>query len=203
MRAFTKVIVDYTGCVQLRGPGEMGGFAWTCSMVASLAGCFLATAAYFASVEEGEAVMEEHLAWTMVGCLCLAWIFFFVFFLLVIRTDYIWTYFSFQTGAAWVQSRFLEGRGDEVKKGIHKFNKKLWRGIRGEVKDWTLENWERWEEEQPEWFNEAWKLSVDDDMIPADSLAEMNGAGGASSRRRRSSLGDVLGATGGGGGGAQ
>jgi hypothetical protein len=58
------------------------------------------------------------------------------------------------------------------------------------VKSWTVENWERWEEEEPEWFNDAWKAGVDDDMIPPGSLRKMNAGGSA---RRRSSLGDILG----------
>jgi hypothetical protein len=57
------------------------------------------------------------------------------------------------------------------------------------VKAWTLENWERWEEDKPEWFNAAWKAGVDDDMIPPEILRKLNGG----SQRRRSSLGDLLG----------
>jgi hypothetical protein len=53
-----------------------------------------------------------------------------------------------------------------------------------------MENWERWEEERPEWFSDNFRASVDDDMIPAASLGALKGGGGV---RRRSSLGDVLG----------
>ena len=59
---------------------------------------------------------------------------------------------------------------------------------------WTLENWERWEEEKPAWFNDAFRASVDDGMIPAGALVQMKMQGGGS--RRRSSLGDVLGVRG-------
>jgi hypothetical protein len=52
-----------------------------------------------------------------------------------------------------------------------------------------MENWERWEEEKPTWFNDAFKRMVDDDMIPVESLRRLNGG----SQRRRSSLGDLLG----------
>ena len=58
------------------------------------------------------------------------------------------------------------------------------------MKAWTLENWERWEEEKPAFFNDAFKASVDDDMIPAASLRKLHVAG---SSRRRSSLGEALG----------
>jgi hypothetical protein len=54
-----------------------------------------------------------------------------------------------------------------------------------------MENWERWEEEKPEFFNDAWKASVDDDMIPPASLRALDGG---ASGRRRSSLGDIFGA---------
>ena len=66
----------------------------------------------------------------------------------------------------------------------------MWLSIRDDVKTWTLENWERWEEEKPEFFNDAWKANVDDDMIPPASLRRLNGGASA---RRRSSLGDLLG----------
>jgi hypothetical protein len=61
--------------------------------------------------------------------------------------------------------------------------------IRDDVKDWTMENWERWEEEKPAFFNDAFKASVDDDMIPAESLRGLKVGG----TRKRSSLGDLLG----------
>jgi hypothetical protein len=73
---------------------------------------------------------------------------------------------------------------------VFKYNKKQWLSIRGDVKAWTMENWERWEEEKPAWFDEKWKSKVDDDMIPPASLRKLNGGG---SQRRRSSLGDILG----------
>jgi hypothetical protein len=55
---------------------------------------------------------------------------------------------------------------------------------------YTLENWEHWEEEKPEFFNDNFRGSVEDDMIPAASLRALNIGGNS---RRRSSLGDVLG----------
>ena len=64
--------------------------------------------------------------------------------------------------------------------------------IRDDVKDWTMENWERWEAEKPSFFNDAFRAAVDDDMIPVESLRGMKGEGG---RRRRSSLRDLLGGT--------
>lgn len=80
-------------------------------------------------------------------------------------------------------------------------NKRLWREIREEVREWCLDGWETWEEEEPWWFNDAWKARVDEDMIPGDSLDRLKGEGG---KRRRSSIGDLFRGAGkeeGGGGG--
>jgi hypothetical protein len=73
---------------------------------------------------------------------------------------------------------------------VHGQCRKLWAPIREDVKAWTLENWERWEEEKPEFFDDNLQASVDDDMIPAASLRMMKMAGGE--RRRSVSLSLVM-----------
>ena len=157
----------------------------------ALAASFVATHIYYASLEEeNKEVMKEGYAWMMVGGLSGGLICFEAAFLLHMKPGFWGTFFSTQTGYQYVQSKFLR-EGDENKKAVFKYNKKLWLSIRGDVKAWTLENWERWEEEKPAFFNDAWKAQVDDDMIPPASLRKLNGGGSA---RRRSSLGDVLGA---------
>jgi hypothetical protein len=159
----------------------------------ALAASFVSTHTYYASLQDGEKeVMKEADAWMMVGGLSGGWICFGAAFLLLMKPGYKGTFFSTQTGHQYVQSKFLR-EGDENKKAVFKYNKRLWLSIRSDVKAWTLENWERWEEERPAWFSDAWKEGVDDDMIPAASLRKLNGGG---SERRRSSLGDALGLAG-------
>jgi hypothetical protein len=72
--------------------------------------------------------------------------------------------------------------------------------IREEVRTWTLENWESWEEEMPDWFTEGWRTRVSDDMIPDESLRRMRGMGGG---RRRSTIREAFGLEGGGGRGRE
>jgi hypothetical protein len=156
----------------------------------ALAASFVSTRVYYTSLDEVEdAVMDESVAWTIVGGLSGLGVSFFACFLLLMKPAYRSTFFSTETGYAWVQSYFVAGQTDEVKKRIFEHNKKQWMSIRDDVKAWTMENWERWEEEKPDWFNDNFVASLDDDMIPAASLRKMNGG----SRRRRSSLGDLLG----------
>ena len=160
------------------------------SLVASL----IATKVYFASTASVDVVIDESVAWTIVVSLCFAWMCVFGAFLLLMKREFVMTFFSTQTAVGWVHASFVNGDSDEQKTRVLRKNRRMWLSIRDDVKAWTLENWERWEEEKPEWFNDAFKASVDDGMIPADALVQMKMQGGGS--RRRSSLGDVLGVRG-------
>ena len=161
----------------------------------AFAASFVATHVYYASLEEGEKeVMDQSVAWMIVVGLSSSWLIFFTCFLLIMKKSYLSTFFSTQTGHAWVKASFLNGTDDQQKTRVLTKNRKQWASIRADVKAWTLENWGRWEDEKPDWFNDAWKAGVDDDMIPPDRLRRMNGG---DSKRRRSSLGDLLGAGGG------
>ena len=155
----------------------------------ALAASFVATRVYYAS-DTAEPVMEEGQAWTIVGSLSASWMCVFAAFLLLMKRPYLGTFFSFQSGHAWAKEKFITGDTDELKAWTLGCNKKQWMSIRDDVKAWTLENWERWEEEKPAWFNDAWMGMVEDDMIPPASLRKLKGG---KSERRRSSLGDVLG----------
>jgi hypothetical protein len=155
----------------------------------ALAASFVATHVYYASLEEPEdAVMGESVAWMTVGSLSGAWGTFFGASLLLMKREYVVTFFSLQSGHAWVKEKFIHGDTDVLKAWTLGCNKKQGMSIRDDVKAWTLENWERWEEEKPEWFNDAWKSFLDDDMIPPTFLQKMGGAGS----RRRSSLGGLM-----------
>jgi len=96
------------------------------------------------------------------------------------------TFRSTQTTKGWVISLFSEGKTDAAKSIVFIAKKSLWAGIKDDVKAWCLENWERWEEEKPEWFNEMFQGAVDDDMIPDASLIQMRLK--ARGERRRSSI---------------
>ena len=157
----------------------------------ALAVSFVSTGVYYASLEESkEEVIDQSIAWMVVGGLSLGWICTFIAIMLLMNSRYRTTFIATQTGGEWARSLFIEGERDMTKMIMVTFNKKLWLSIRDDVKAWTLENWERWEEEKPEWRTQAWMERVDDDMIPPDNLRKMNGGGSA---RRRSSLGDLRG----------
>jgi hypothetical protein len=209
----SKLIADYTGLAQLRGPGVLGGCYWTMNMVGfeggrskhktrdltlslraqvlALAAPFGAVAIFFSSDASTGSNLDESTAWALVFSLCGAWILVFLVFLLLMNSSHRHTFYSTQTIKAWVCSTFTkEGATDASKMGIHDYRRRLWKHLRPEVKEWTLANWARFEREEPEWFSPAQIATVDDDMIPAGSLARLKQDGGG--QRRRSSMSERM-----------
>jgi hypothetical protein len=161
------------------------------ALVLALGASLGATAIYFESVDEEEAVMSESVAWMLVTSLVGAFVGVALLFLLLINSKYRRTFYSTQTSKEWVCSYFTkDGASDESKMKIHLCRRAMWKHIREEVKEWTLANWERIEAESPEWFTPALKDQIDDDMIPAAVLRKIKMAGGGS--RRRSSMSQRL-----------
>jgi hypothetical protein len=146
---------------------------------------------YFANTAPEDVVFEKEVAWRIIGSLGGAWLVVFGLFLKLMKPGYRRTFISTQTGNQWAQSRFLEGDKDKTKASIVRFNGRLWKSIRPQVKEWFLENWNRWEEQQPEWFDPVLKRDVDDDFITGVALERIKIADGGT--RRRSSLAESLG----------
>jgi hypothetical protein len=201
------VLADFAGILQFRAPGELGGvyfsvrstlttpqppsansflsfaplalplaLASQVNMVLALTACFVSTYIYYEGVEE-EPAIKEKTAWAVVGGLVGAWLLSFGAFLALIDPAYIKSFFSRKTGSDWSKSYFLDNDEDRIKMFIHGQNRLLWKDIRGDVKAYTLANWERWEADEPEWFNDNFKGSVDDDMVPDERLSGMGGVG--------------------------
>jgi hypothetical protein len=188
---FMKVIVDYTGLVQFRGPGILGGCYWTGNMLLALAAPFGAVAIFFASDASSGGSLDESSAWTFVAALCGAWVIVFLLFFLLINFSHRHTFYSTETCKSWVCSYFTkEGASDASKMYIHTFRRRLWKHLRPEVKEWTLANWARFEREDQEWFNAALIAAVDDDMIPPNTLERLKREGGGT--RRRNSMSERL-----------
>jgi len=181
MRMGVKAITDFTGVIQFRHPGEMGGLYWTANM-------FLALLGSFGCVWVGGGEVTE---WTLVGAASGLWVLTFALFLLLMKKEYSRTFFSTASGKQLTMDYFLQGEGDqgegdEAKAAIVTSNKKQWRSIRGEVKERVLGNYWRWEEEKPEWMTESWIAKVPPDMFPAEAKQAARDI--RASARRRSSL---------------
>ena len=134
--------------------------------------------------------LREDTVWWVLLSVSAAWLVAFAIFIRLMKKEYRRTFFSFESGNERCQSYFLNGITDSVKIRTLDHNKRKWEPIRERVKAWTLSNWDRWEDEKPEWFTERWKAGLDDDMIPAAALVELRMINGGV--RRRSSVTEKL-----------
>ena len=159
LRVMVKTITDFAGVIHFRHSGELGGMYWTANM-------FLALLASFACVWVGDGGVTE---WTLVGAASGLWIFTFALFLLLMKKEYRRTFFTTLTGKEFFLNMFLKNKDDKTKSVILSRNKRLWVGIREDVKKWVLLNWWRWEADRPEWFTESWIAKVPSDMIPSEA----------------------------------
>jgi hypothetical protein len=84
-------------------------------------------------------------------------------------------------------SYFLDSAEDARKVLVFNDHPDLWKRIEKEVMAWTLENWHKWEEEEPDFFNDNFKANVPDDFIPRASLDALNKKHGGKRRRSQRS----------------
>ncbi len=191
MRVGVKAVADYTGIVQFRGSAEMGGIYWSFNMIIAIASPFAAVSFYFAKTAPDTVELARNTAWRIVGSLSGSWLFFFLLFFMLMKKKYRKTFFSFETGNEWAVSFFLKGDTDAKRVKPLRLNKRKWKKIRPQMKEFVLENWEAWEEEQPEFFTEAFKKRVPDDMLPPAEMRKQKVQGGG--QRGKSSLVELMG----------
>jgi hypothetical protein len=183
-RVLVKVTSDFTGIVQLRHPGELGGFYWTSNIFMAFTASFVIAKVYF--MKSASPVVEEGPVFSVLSYLAGAWAVTFCVFLFLMRKEYRATFFSAKLGKEVTMDYFWED-SDESKALVLTSNKKQWKEIEPAVKQWIQENWLTWEAEQPAWFDDVFKSRVDDDWIISSEarLEKMQGAGAA---RKRSVL---------------
>ena len=176
-RVIVKVVVDFSGCVHFRHPFEMGGFAWSLSMVWAQLMPFVALELY-----EGENKEELRL---LLGAGVGGWGMLNVAFFYSINAKYVHTFFATVTATAFNCDLFLNSREDSAKfRAAFKNRRSYIRGCEAEVKLWVRENFKLWLAVQPAWFKE--------EMIPEDFTDGMEewgvgGMGGGKDGRSRKS----------------
>ena len=158
-------------------------------MVASQASCWVASYLYFTYNDDHRdtPAIPESTILSFLGVLVGLWLACTLLFFYKINRAYWSTFYSRQSGRQNAMSYFLENDDDATKSIIFSTNEDLWIDIREEVKVWALKKWNGWSENPPEWFTEAFKERVPDDMMPRRALEDLNKKAGG--ERRRSSAG--------------
>ena len=200
--------------LQFRNPIDIGSVYWSANLIISQASVIVCTILYNAYFEGGaEADLgstannatstnstadsatkftEEQLK-ASVGSLFAVFIISFTLFMVKIERKYVKTFFATETAHAKVKRNFVEGKDDFAKSQIFRRQKRQWMSIRPQVGEWLDQNWDIWEREQPDWFNEVFIESVDDDIMPARVLARLKEEAEGGLRRRSSFMERVSG----------
>ena len=115
----------------------------------------------------------------VVGLFAMSMLSFFIFSRLI-NKGYLWTFYDMRTGKQMAVDTFKEVESANSKFEIFGHHRSFYDTIEKELKTWLKENWERWQEEKPDWFTAAAIESVPVDMLP---LSAMNSLGGVKGRR--------------------
>jgi hypothetical protein len=217
-RIVIKTITDYSGVLQFRHPGELGGFYWTANLITSVLFCFVITLVYFhihataaakvseisdyfeddtsnststSSATEGGSAMQKGTVWLLVAALSATWASSSAAISLLMNRKYWGTFISAKTGKQNTQDHFFS-EDDKSKAIIFHCSRNQWSEIESAVRAWVLENWWKWKKESPDWFTDELIARIPDDFIPkGENRSDLNEIR-KDVRRRSSLLGTVV-----------
>ena len=92
-----------------------------------------------------------------------------VTFALVIKRKYLHPFYDMDTASTFNRKSFLHLREDQdlEKSEYLTCHPDIYMAWGDElIKPWTMKNWNRWEEEKPAWFTDAWIEGVPNEYIP-------------------------------------
>ena len=176
-RFVAKVVADYSGCLHLRHPFEMGGVSFIVSMVWAQAMPFVALSMFDEGTQER---LKGKVTTALVGSFGM-WFLLNVAFFLSINLDYLTTFFATKTGSQYACEYYLDATDDASRWDAFATNSVDYtENIHPQVKEWIANNIGRWRLEGPEWFNVE---MIPDEFLPVEVYVAEGGA-----RRRRSSV---------------
>jgi len=165
LRFVNKTLADFCGLLQFRHPYELGGLMFTLNLVFSQVSAFACGGVYTTNAkDDGSKIPATALFSLLVVCF-VGWVVGFCIFYFGIKAEYRRTFTDPITGWQFTVNQFINGN-EFQKSQIFGYNHRHWVSIRGDVKNWTLSNWVRWQQDKPDWFTEDFIASVPDDFIP-------------------------------------
>jgi hypothetical protein len=93
----------------------------------------------------------------------------------MIKREYLRTFWSLQTGCAYTQSYFLDNDGNDAKRvEIFFCNERQWQAIRNRVREWVLGAYAAWKALMPSWFTTDLQSRIPDEFMPAQVVRELD-----------------------------
>ena len=129
-----------------------------------------------------ETALESSL-WALVAGLFAVSMISFGLFLTLINRDYLWTFFDMRTGKQYAVDTYHESVSDGTRFEVFGHHESFYNTIVGELMTWLDANWDKWEEEKPDWFTASAITSIPEDMLP---VRVKNKLGGTKQERRNS-----------------
>jgi hypothetical protein len=121
--------------------------------------------------------------WTVVICLFVLSMLSFCGFLFSINREYWVTFFDTRTGPQFAVDNYKAAATDVMRFDIFTHHPSFYSSISEELYKWLTDNWDRWEEEKPDWFTAAALLNIPEDILPVKFKL---GLGGSKGERRES-----------------
>ena len=172
-RLFSKVITDFSGCLHCRHPFELGGAAFSASMLWAQAMPFVALQIY-----EGE---NKSLIFQILIISFVLWFTTTIAFFCTIDLTYLSTFFGFQTSPQFTTYNYHNSKTDSQRFAwVFGSRISFTKTIHEEIRIWVKENIEDWRSEKPSFFNVE---LIPDYLLPQEIV---NAEGGV--LRRRSSF---------------
>ena len=99
-------------------------------------------------------------------------------FLAMINKDYLHTFYDYRTGRQFVTSSYKLLKTDKQKWNSFSRHRSLNEDIEPELMKWLNSNWDKWEDERPDFFTAAAISDIPGDMLPVKVLLAMGGMKG-------------------------
>jgi len=178
-----KVIADCTGCLHIRHPYEMGGLAFSLSMVWAQAFPFVA----LQFVEESDMTTKDAITLFLIGSFSV-WLILNVAFFYIIDISYLGTFFGTQTAPQYTCEYFATSTQDyQWWAAVFSNWLSYTKSIHDDVKVWLAANIDRWKDEKPDWFNIE---LISDEFLPA---AVIEAEGGKYRRQSSGFMREIIG----------
>ena len=208
VRPLVKIVTDFTSVVQMRHPGEVGGLYWTFGCLLTMVSLPVAITLAENLEETEELKSGTQIAWTVVAVFIPFTVVCFAVFFLNINRKYLHTFWSTKRSKDMSMDYFRKGKRDAVKIEVFCNSRHHWASIEDEIRKWVESSWDKWEEEEPEWFTDVTKAQVPVEFIPTtgdarrresvrrasvDAEAEGGLGGALRASVRRASIGSAFG----------
>ncbi|GMH84158.1 hypothetical protein TrST_g12293 [Triparma strigata] len=185
MRLCNKILIDFTGMIQMRHPFEYGGLYFSTVLLTTPLVSLYFGSRYLAYTEDEEVkatlkyVFSSNQIYGGLGCLAAVQLFSFSLFLVIIPPKFRTTFLSAQTGSQYACANFFRTTTDHGRVDIFTLHPSLSLPIKQEVKAWLNESLAAWIAEKPSWFNDQVKTSIFDDYVDQpEMLKQIRGEAG-------------------------